>query len=148
MKGVYFPARLHDRDGDTTQDDCGTLRGTVMSTHTESDGDIHIKVQLDAGYLRYLAPGNHYQTVPDRCRFQRLDTRNCVQNLMVLEIIPQHCQGHYPYNQNCADRGDFLDPGRTQRRRLHRSHRLLGARLRQTPPVGGLGIPPLDGHFD
>jgi hypothetical protein len=29
---------------------------------------------------------------------------------MVLEIIPQHCQGHYRYNQNCADRGDFLDP--------------------------------------
>jgi hypothetical protein len=110
MKGVYFPSRLHDRDGGKTPDDCGTIRGKVMSTHKESDGDTHIKVQLDAPYLHYLAPGNHYITVPDRCRFQRLDTRNCVQNLMVLEIIPQHCQGHYPYNQNCADRGDFLDP--------------------------------------
>ena len=29
---------------------------------------------------------------------------------MVLEIIPQHCHGHWPYSHNCADRGAFLDP--------------------------------------
>jgi hypothetical protein len=110
MKGVYFPSRLHDRDGGTSQDDCGTIRGKVMQTHTESDGDLQIKVQLDPQYVRYLVAGNHYQTVPDRCRLQRLDPRNCVENLMVLEIIPQQCQGHYPYNHNCADRGEFLDP--------------------------------------
>src|SRR5262249_41875505 len=110
MMGVYFPARLHDRDGGATQDDCGTIRGKVMQTHVQADGDPHIKVQLDPQYEHYLAPGNQYQTVPERCRFQSGDGKNCAQNLLVLEIIPQHCHGHYPYNHNCADRGDFENP--------------------------------------
>jgi hypothetical protein len=45
--------RLHDRNGGTTQDDCGTIRGMVMDTATESDGDLHIKVQLDPQYQHY-----------------------------------------------------------------------------------------------
>jgi len=110
MMGVYFPARLHDRDGGVTQDDCGTIRGKVMQTHVEADGDLHIKVQLDPQYQHYLAPGNQYQTVPERCRFQSRGGKNCAENLLVLEIIPQHCHGRYPYNHNCADRGDFENP--------------------------------------
>jgi hypothetical protein len=109
MKGVYFSFRLHDRDGGTTQDDCGTIRGTVMATRKEPDGDLHIKVQLDPQYRKYLAPGNRYQDVPSHCTQLRGETP-CVQNLMVLEIIPQHCHGHWPYSHNCADRGFFLDP--------------------------------------
>jgi hypothetical protein len=110
MKGVYWSFRLHDRDGGTTQDDCGTIRGTVMDTKTESDGDLHIKVQLDPQYRRYLAPGNLYQDVPSHCAQHPKEAQHCVQNLFVLEIIPQHCEGHYPYRLNCADRGEFLDP--------------------------------------
>jgi hypothetical protein len=109
MKGVYFSFRLHDRDGGRTQDDCGTIRGTVMAIAMEPDGDLHIKVQLDPQYEQYLVPGNRYQDVPSHCT-QLLVAPHCVQNLMVLEIIPQHCHGHYPYNHNCADRGAFLDP--------------------------------------
>jgi hypothetical protein len=110
MKGVYWSFRLHDRDGNATQDDCGTIRGTVLQTHEEPDGDLHIKVQLDPLYQHYLAPGNEYQTVPSHCTPRPGAPQQCVQNLMVLEIIPQHCHGIYPYSQNCADRGDFLDP--------------------------------------
>jgi hypothetical protein len=64
MKGVYWSFRLHDRDGGSTQDDCGTLRGTVLQTHHELDGDLHIKVQLDPPYRNYLSAGNRYQDVP------------------------------------------------------------------------------------
>ena len=109
MRGVYFSFRLHDRDGGRTQDDCGTIRGKVMATKKEADGDLHIKVQLDPQYQQYLAPGNLYQDVPSHCT-QRRRATSCVRNLMVLEIIPQHCHGHWPYSHNCADRGAFLDP--------------------------------------
>jgi hypothetical protein len=112
MKGVYAPSRLHDRDGGATQDDCRTIRGKVMDTKSEPDGDLHIKVQLDPQYQQYLASGNQYQSVPAHCaqRLRKHAQEQCVKNLMVLEIIPQHCQGHYPASRNCADRGAFLDP--------------------------------------
>jgi hypothetical protein len=109
MAGVYWSFRLHDADGGKSQDDCGTIRGTVLQTHQESDGDLHIKVQLDPAYQHYLTPGNKYQDVPSHCA-QLPVTLHCVSNLMVLEIIPQHCHGHYPYDTNCADRGEFVDP--------------------------------------
>jgi hypothetical protein len=114
MKGVYWSFRLHNRDGGTTQDDCGTIRGKVMQTKRESDGDLHIKVQLDRQYQQYLAPGNRYQSVPSRCAQLQRQIRQCVEDLMVLEIIPQHCHGHRPYDENCADRGGFLDPAAPQ----------------------------------
>jgi hypothetical protein len=110
MNGVYLSFRLHDRDGGFTRDDCGTIRGTVLQTHQESDGDLHIKVQLDPPYQHFLAPGDKYQDVPSHCAQHTPNTQQCVENLMVLEIIPQHCHGHWPYSQNCADRGAFLDP--------------------------------------
>jgi hypothetical protein len=110
MAGVYWSFRLHDADGGTSQDDCGTIRGTVLQTHQESDGDLHIKVHLDPPYQHYLTPGNKYQDVPTHCVQLPVTLKSCVDNLMVLEIIPQHCHGHYPYSDNCADRGAFVDP--------------------------------------
>lgn len=114
MRGPYWvngPIRhLRDRDGGRTVDDCVTVRGKVMSTKHELDGDMHIKLLLDPQYRSLLAPGNLYQDVPDRCGFSGRPAPGCIENLMVVEIIPQHCDGIYPYSDNCADRGGFVDP--------------------------------------
>jgi hypothetical protein len=103
MKGVYWPSRLHDRNGDRTQNDCVTIKGTVLETkYPEPDGDMHIKVLLDPQYRYLLTRGNKYQMAGTH------------DNLFVLEIIPQHCKTLlrtiYPYNENCADRGEFANP--------------------------------------
>jgi hypothetical protein len=58
-----------------------------------------MKVQLEPPYQHYLEPGNRYQPVPSHCTPQPGATPQCVQNLMVLEILPQHCHGHWPYNE-------------------------------------------------
>ena len=51
---VYRPARLQVLSA------CIRVIGTVTSTSTEADGDIHINVRLDDAYRVVLKPGNDF----------------------------------------------------------------------------------------
>jgi hypothetical protein len=52
---VYHPNRLVVRAA------CVRVTGTVLAIRQEADGDLHIRVQLDAPYRNLLTRGNHLQ---------------------------------------------------------------------------------------
>jgi hypothetical protein len=53
LDGVYHPHRLR------VIDPCRHVRGTVVSTHSEEDGDLHFNIRLDSGATGMLMPNNY-----------------------------------------------------------------------------------------
>jgi len=52
---IYNPDRL------TVRAACVRVTGTVLAIRTEADGDLHVRVQLDAPFRGMLTPGNQQQ---------------------------------------------------------------------------------------
>lgn len=91
LAGVYLPSRLYVKKS------CVTVSGTVDCLRHEDDGDIHIKLRVDAAYRRLLTPANAFQQCPGHSGPH-----------LVVEIIPQH--GHLPFLTNSATLGGFQTP--------------------------------------
>lgn len=91
LNGVYLPSRL------TVKQACTTVSGTVDCVEHELDGDVHIRLRLDAAYARFLTAANAAQ----RCSGHPGPH-------LVVEIIPQ--TGHLPFLDNSATRGGFATP--------------------------------------
>lgn len=91
LAGVYIPSRLHVKKS------CVTVSGTVDCLKHEDDGDIHIRLRVDAAYRRLLTPANAFQQCPGHKGAH-----------LVVEIIPQN--GHLPFLANSASRGGFVTP--------------------------------------
>lgn len=91
LAGVYLPFRLPVKNG------CLTVSGTVDCVQHEDDGDVHIRLRVDAAYRHVLTPANAFQQCPGHSGPH-----------LVVEIIPQH--GHLPFLTNSATRGGFQTP--------------------------------------
>jgi hypothetical protein len=91
LAGVYFPSRL------TVKQACATVSGTVDCVKHEPDGDIHIRLRPDPGFLPLLTAANAYQ---------QCDTEK--EPHLVVEIIPQ--VGHLPFTENSANDAGFVTP--------------------------------------
>jgi hypothetical protein len=92
LAGVYIPARLK------LIDPCESVSGTVDCYKFEPDGDIHVRLRVDAPFVRLLEPANSLQTCSGHPGPH-----------LVVEIIPQHPQGIL-FRTNNADGGGFIDP--------------------------------------
>lgn len=91
LAGVYLPSRLTVKQG------CATVTGTVDCVQHEFDGDVHIRLRLDAAYVSLLTAANAVQQCPGHAGPH-----------LVVEIIPQ--DGFLPYPENSATRGGFVTP--------------------------------------
>ncbi len=91
LAGVCLPGRLK------LVDRCTTVTGMVDCLKAEPDGDVHIRLRLDAKYTRLLMPANSLQTCVDHPGPH-----------LVVEIIPQHPEGLF--RSNNADAGGFITP--------------------------------------
>lgn len=87
MLAVHNPGRLIVRA------DCVTVSGIVGCIKTSEDGDVHMLVQLDTKYQKYLTKGN------DAWRCQK-DRGSDTAPRLVVEVVPQHCT--VPHD-NCLD---------------------------------------------
>jgi hypothetical protein len=92
LAGVYFPSRLH------VIDRCLTVTGTVDCVKLEPDGDLHVRLRLDAQFAGLVRSANALQTCVDHPGPH-----------LVVEIIPQRPQGVL-FRTNNADAGGFIDP--------------------------------------
>ncbi len=92
LAGVYISARLK------LIDRCETVSGTVDCYKFEPDGDIHVRLRVDAPFVRLLEPANSLQICSGHAGPH-----------LVVEIIPQRPQGIL-FRTNNADAGGFIDP--------------------------------------
>ena len=91
LAGVYIPSRLIVKKA------CETVSGVVDCVKHEDDGDIHIRLRVDAAFRKLLTPANAFQQCPTQTGPH-----------LVVEIIPQ--RGHLPFPDNSANDAGFVTP--------------------------------------